>query len=236
MSGKPILKTLLLSGWMTLLCVSIDSALVSAEDAASPGNRPDERSSRVPQPAERPAQNGAAHLPGWLGIILDMNPDRRDPPGARIIHVFHDSPAERAGLRLGDLVIELNGQDITTARQLVDELRSLEAGATIEISVDRDGSLWGISTVLADRSLLYRSDQSRNSPLLESDRLHHASEVDHVGAYRQLDERLRHTEKAVQRMRDDINSLRKELEDLKNRIKSDSNRATEPTSGAIIES
>src|SRR5436309_1402095 len=53
----------------------------------------------------------------WLGIaVMDIEPDRakalklRDDRGAEVTSVTPDSPAERAGLKVGDVVLEFNGQ------------------------------------------------------------------------------------------------------------------------------
>ena len=48
-------------------------------------------------------------------------------------------PADRAGLRVGDVVLELGRQDITTAQLFADAVKMQTAGAEVAVVVMRDG-------------------------------------------------------------------------------------------------
>ena len=47
------------------------------------------------------------------------------------------SPAEQAGLRVGDVVVEMSGRPVRSAADLESVLASLTAGATIAVQVRR---------------------------------------------------------------------------------------------------
>ncbi len=83
---------------------------------------------------------------GWLGvsirsigneIVASMDlPNRR---GALVHHVFTGSPADRGGLRPGDVVVEINGVTIQDSDQLVLVVGDLPVGRVAQFVVLRDG-------------------------------------------------------------------------------------------------
>jgi len=69
------------------------------------------------------ATGKAAH--GWLGVqIQDVTRElaesfgMKKPQGALVSKVLPDSPAEKAGLQIGDIITEFNGQQIETSGDL----------------------------------------------------------------------------------------------------------------------
>jgi Do/DeqQ family serine protease len=59
--------------------------------------------------------------------------------GAFISQVVKDSAAEKAGLLAGDIIIAINGRDISTFGELRAKVATLGAGKEIKLSVIRDG-------------------------------------------------------------------------------------------------
>ncbi len=59
--------------------------------------------------------------------------------GALITEVMPDSAAERAGIRVGDLVTSLDGQQITGIQDLAAAVRSRQPGDVVTVEVVRDG-------------------------------------------------------------------------------------------------
>jgi serine protease Do len=62
---------------------------------------------------------------GWLGVLIqDMNRDLAEsfgldrPRGALVARVLPDSPSEKAGLQVGDVILEFNGEKIHTSSEL----------------------------------------------------------------------------------------------------------------------
>ena len=66
---------------------------------------------------------------------------RRRAPRARdgllIRAIESDSPADRAGLRTGDLIIEAAGRSLTSSDELFEALEGLGEGATLALRVVR---------------------------------------------------------------------------------------------------
>ncbi len=66
---------------------------------------------------------------------LDIQAD----DGAFVVEVVPDSGADAAGIEQGDVILSVDGEDITSNEQLGEIVRSHEPGDTIEIVVEREG-------------------------------------------------------------------------------------------------
>jgi membrane-associated protease RseP (regulator of RpoE activity) len=60
--------------------------------------------------------------------------------GALINEVMEDSPAEKAGLRAGDVIVRMDGNEVEDVDDIRDAIEDKEEGETIAVSVLRDGS------------------------------------------------------------------------------------------------
>ena len=72
------------------------------------------------------------------GIGIELNNDK-DSGRLVVVNVYEDAPADRAGMMIGDILIEINGVDVTghTASEAVQLIQSDESG-TINITALRD--------------------------------------------------------------------------------------------------
>ncbi|MCA9061962.1 MAG: Do family serine endopeptidase [Planctomycetaceae bacterium] len=61
------------------------------------------------------------------------------PSGAQVVQITRDSPADKAGLQLQDVIVELNGQKITGSNNLKTVAEKLTIGQTYPVTVMRDG-------------------------------------------------------------------------------------------------
>jgi membrane-associated protease RseP (regulator of RpoE activity) len=59
-----------------------------------------------------------------------------------------DSPAARAGIRAGDVIVSFDGTSVTSRDQLVQAITSRAPGETVEVVVERDGARVPLSAVL----------------------------------------------------------------------------------------
>jgi len=74
-----------------------------------------------------------------LGVQLDPESGNE---GAKIQEVSPGGPAQEAGLRVGDVITQINGTDIKgdrTARQVVRSMRKIEPESKVNVRVTRDG-------------------------------------------------------------------------------------------------
>ncbi len=80
----------------------------------------------------------------FIGVATsDLNDNVRDElgvpvsAGAVVQDVTAGSPAETAGLRVGDVITRFHGQDIATSQELVNEVRSMQPGDKGELTYYR---------------------------------------------------------------------------------------------------
>jgi serine protease Do len=71
---------------------------------------------------------------GWLGISIE---DQKEP-GAIIRRVESNSPAEKAGLKQGDVIVEFNNEQVIGVQQLTRLVRETPVGRVVEVRVRRD--------------------------------------------------------------------------------------------------
>ena len=70
----------------------------------------------------------------WLGIELD-----NDPTAAKVTIVNKNSPAQKAGLRQGDLIKTFNNKTVTSYKDVLSLLSETHVGDKVPIEIERDG-------------------------------------------------------------------------------------------------
>ncbi|MEU5444001.1 S1C family serine protease [Streptomyces griseofuscus] len=102
--------------------------------------------------AEELIDDGRATHP-VIGVDLDMGysgdgarVDSRAPDGGPA--VVKGGPAERAGLRAGDLITEVDGEPVHTGVELIVRIRAREPGDRLRLTVERGGTEREVSVVL----------------------------------------------------------------------------------------
>ncbi len=81
---------------------------------------------------------------GWLDIVIqDITPDMVESLGVRegviIAQIMPGSPADRGGLKVGDIVVEVDGQRVGEVRELQFKIMRTEPGKEINLKVVREG-------------------------------------------------------------------------------------------------
>jgi S1-C subfamily serine protease len=73
--------------------------------------------------------------PGYAGMTIDAE----DVDGLRVVEVEPQGPAERGGLRVGDLLVAINREPLRGVRDLMAVLNTSKVGSQLNILVDRRG-------------------------------------------------------------------------------------------------
>ncbi len=81
---------------------------------------------------------------GWLGVVIqDITPDMAESlgiaEGVIIAQIMPGSPADKGGLRVGDVVVEVDGQRVSEVRELQFKIMRTEPGKEINLKVIREG-------------------------------------------------------------------------------------------------
>lgn len=96
---------------------------------------------------------------GYLGIGLQpLDQDMATafgldrPDGALIAEVMRNSPADKAGLKQGDIIIEFNGIPVRSIGSLRNEISMTKPGTKIQLKVNRSGKILAFTVVLGAHS------------------------------------------------------------------------------------
>jgi len=83
---------------------------------------------------------------GYLGIYMDeVKPDLAEyfelkpNQGVSVSQVISDSPADEAGLKAGDIILEMDGKKIESPQQFKNAIAMVEPGTKVSLLVYRDG-------------------------------------------------------------------------------------------------
>jgi thiol-disulfide isomerase/thioredoxin len=82
---------------------------------------------------------------GWLGVFLG------DAERPTIAEVIPGSPAEEAGLLPGDVFVAVDGEPVGDAAELVAKIGSRQAGAVVQLSIERGADRLDVRATLGER-------------------------------------------------------------------------------------
>ena len=109
---------------------------------------------------------------GWLGVgIQDLTPELvhafqlEKPQGSLITGVMPNTPAQRAGLQKGDVVLSMNGDPIQNSNDLRNEIANAHANANVELRIIRDGNPLSLRVRLDERPRQSGRDGQKKDPL-----------------------------------------------------------------------
>jgi len=98
---------------------------------------------------------------GYLGLLPDdlTNGQRaqlglENNRGILIVEVYEGGPAERAGLRVNDVILSINGDPVFQERQALLIAASTKPGDEIEVVAWRDGERFSATVIATERPLL----------------------------------------------------------------------------------
>lgn len=89
---------------------------------------------------------------GWLGVHVMVDPVRRFSQPI-IDAIDPGSPAERAGLRRGDLIVQMNGKQVLTDQDALTQVAALAPGSDLQISVRRGDATTTMHATLEERRM-----------------------------------------------------------------------------------
>jgi len=113
-------------------------------------------------------KSGGEVTRGWLGVaIQDVNQEMADyygidaKKGVFVADVFKGDPADAAGIKPKDIIVEVNGQKVETTRQLTSLVAGIPVGETAKVKVLRDGQPKTLNVKIAkrdDKKVIARSE------------------------------------------------------------------------------
>ena len=148
------LQAFTICAFLGLMALGVMSNLSAAEPSdiappsvAKPGTEPGVGPVAV-EPSGPPAIPTVVSFssPALLGVECED-----DANGARVTRVVPGTPAEQAGLKVGDVIVAVGNQWVASCSDLRSEIRTRSAGDEVIISFRRGNETIRVSVVLAER-------------------------------------------------------------------------------------
>jgi serine protease Do len=148
----------MVSNWakpvLAIWVLGASAAIAASQQAPAPPPEPP-----APKRAPRVAVVSSTSSRPYLGVgVADVNAERaerlklKQETGVEITTVTKDSPAEKAGLQKGDVVLEYNNERVESMEQFVRLVRETPVGRTVKLLVSREGQPRTINATLGRRS------------------------------------------------------------------------------------
>jgi len=163
---------------------------------------------------------------GFLGVqIQDLSEQLsdyfkvKDGNGVLVSEVVKDSPAEKAGLKAGDIITKVDAEEIENAADLTATIRSYDPETKVSVSVIRDGKKKKLNATLgqSENSFMYKFGDlgemgEKHKMMLKM----HPENLDefefHVFPFdqEQFKEQMEDIQKQLQEMKEDLKKLKEE--------------------------
>ena len=93
-------------------------------------------------------KSDAAAKPGFLGVMIDNTDDGK----VVVREVVPNSPAEKAGLKAGDMIMKVGKEEVKDANKCTEIIRGMKAGDKVSLEIKRDGKDQTIDVTLGERT------------------------------------------------------------------------------------
>ena len=104
---------------------------------------------------------------GYIGVYLtDVTPALQRSLGLSVSHgamvqdVSATSPAERAGLRAYDVIVDVDGRDVMSNEELIRDISARQPGTVVRLAILREGHRQALTVKLAERPTRDEADAS----------------------------------------------------------------------------
>ncbi len=96
---------------------------------------------------------------GWLGVSVQDLPEdiaksmkQKDRQGALVAEVFRGDPASNAGIKPGDIIVEVNGKKVLNSHELLLMIATFHVGDRVDIKLLRGNRLMNVTVPVAERT------------------------------------------------------------------------------------
>ena len=155
--------------------------------------------------------------PGWLGVyIQDLDSDLKESlktdDGALVSRVVEDSPAEKAGIQEGDVIVSINKDEIADTKSLQSTVKKIKPGTDAKISVLRKGKKKNLKAKIGERE----EDFSR---IVIQDLDIKAPDVDIFRSFsRNFKESGDEFKKEMEKFKKEMKNFRKDMQEMKKEL------------------
>ncbi|WP_030446488.1 S1C family serine protease [Actinocatenispora sera] len=124
------------------------------EGGAAPGIGFALSSNTVSRIADQIIEQGSVSKSGRAALGVTVRPVLNQdfqPAGAAVVSVQKNGPADKAGIKAGDVITAVGGTQVTDVAELTAILAEHKPGDTVEVTVDRDGNQQKIRVRLGEQ-------------------------------------------------------------------------------------
>ena len=125
-----------------------DRTIIVGEEMRDGGRRITRINQRDLREANRNRNQSGQESRGGLGVSLAAD-DSVD--GVRVNNVMRNSPADRAGIQQGDVIVSINNRDISSPRELYRAVVQKQPGQEVNLTIRRDGRRLQVTPELTNR-------------------------------------------------------------------------------------
>ena len=150
---------------------------------------------------------------GYLGVHIQNLSDQladyfkiKDGNGVLVTEVEEDSPAEKAGLKAGDIITKIDDKAVATASELSEAVRSYDPETKVAVSVIRDGKKKNLNATLAESEMnMWFAHHDFEMPDMEKFDFHDFKfeEKELKAHLKELDKELEELKKELKELRDE---------------------------------
>lgn len=103
---------------------------------------------------------------GWLGVSAqEITPQiakamgLETTKGALVVEVAKDSPAQKAGIKQGDVLVAINGNEVKDASSIRLSISEILPGTTVPVRILREGKIMTVNVTMGDLSKAQLSEE-----------------------------------------------------------------------------
>lgn len=101
----------------------------------------------------------------YVGVALETLPAatyrENSQPGIQVVYVLKGSPADDAGLRVGDILVAFDGQKLFFPNQFSALVRSYTPGTEVAVEFWRNGKMYKVPVTVGERRIHVRKSRPR---------------------------------------------------------------------------
>lgn len=131
--------------------------------------------------------------------------------GALVAEVFSNSPAERAGVKAGDILLSVEGNEINYSYNLREAIKSKKSGETVTLVIKRGKDTLNLEAEIEESDSLLSIDLEDQLIILGKDTVIDISEISRLYNSIVTDSTKKEIEKQLENLQEELNRLRKRI-------------------------
>lgn len=186
-----------------------DQSRDQRDRSANRADREQSQANRRQRDEQRTSSQQAQDSAG-LGVMLAQ---WRQGDGVRVERLYSNSPAAKAGIRAGDALLSIDGEQFNSVSEAVNAVREMDPGERVDVDIRRNGETQTLQVQLDQRRDALNLDEPRSQRFADSQSRNGERTSNRGNSSRFVTQRLRELEQMVNNLSNEIDRLQSDLED-----------------------